>query len=85
MKCAVEMFELIKKKITDEYKDVPIISFGPFEAAVYKIDERYRMRIVLKCRRSKKLLKMLSEVLCTFGTAKYKNVTCGVDINPSAI
>ena len=85
MKCAVEMFELIKKKITDEYKDVPIISFGPFEAAVYKIDERYRMRIVLKCRRSKKLLKMLSEVLCTFSTPKYKNVTCGVDINPSTI
>ena len=85
MKCAVEMFELIKKKITDEYKDVPIISFGPFEAAVYKIDERYRMRIVLKCRRSKKLLKMLSEVLCTFSTPKYKNVSCGVDINPSTI
>ncbi len=84
-KCAVEIFEFLKKKTTDEYKDVPIISFGPFEATVYKIDERYRMRIVMKCKRSKKLLRLLSEVLCTFGTTKYKNVTCGVDINPTGV
>ena len=49
-----------------------------------KIDERYRMRIVLKCRRSKKLLQMLGEVLHA-STAEYKNVTCGVDINPTGI
>ena len=84
-KCAVEIFEFLKKKTTDEYKNVPIISFGPFEATVYKIDERYRMRIVLKCRLSKKLLALLSEVICTFGTTKYKNVVCGVDINPTGI
>ena len=84
-KCAVEIFEFLKKKTTSDYKDVPIISFGPFEATVYKIDERYRMRIVLKCRRSKKLLALLGEVLTTFGTTKYKNVTCGVDINPTGI
>ncbi|MBE6679218.1 MAG: primosomal protein N' [Ruminococcaceae bacterium] len=84
-KCAVEIFEFLKKKTANEYKNVPIISFGPFEATVYKIDERYRMRIVLKCRRSKQLLKLFSEVVCTFGTAKYKNVTCGVDINPTGI
>ena len=84
-KCAVEIFEFLKKKTADEYKNVPIISFGPFEATVYKIDERYRMRIVLKCRRSKQLLKLLGEVMCTFGTTKYKNVVCGVDINPTGI
>lgn len=83
-KCALEIFEALKAKMAGEYKDVPIISFGPFEATVYKIDERYRMRIVLKCRRGKKLLQMLGEVLRTF-TVKYKNVTCGVDINPTGI
>ena len=84
-KCAVEMFEFLKKKMTSEYKDVPIVSFGPFEATVYKIDERYRMRIVLKCRRSKKFLALMKEVLCTFGTTEYKSITCGVDINPTGI
>lgn len=84
-KCALEIFEMLKKKTTGEYKNVPIISFGPFEATVYKIDERYRMRIVLKCRRSKKLLQLLGEVLEHFNTPKYKHVTCGVDINPTGI
>ena len=84
-KCALEIFEFLRKKTTDEYKNVPIISFGPFEATVYKVDERYRMRIVLKCRRSKRLLRLLGEVLEQFGTTKYKNVTCGVDINPTGI
>ncbi|MBR5539056.1 MAG: primosomal protein N', partial [Clostridia bacterium] len=68
-KCALEIFEELKRKIAGEYKDVPIISFGPFEAAVYKIDERYRMRIVLKCRRSKRLLSLLHEVTEPFGAA----------------
>lgn len=84
-KCALEIFENMKKKIAGEYKDVPIISFGPFEATVYKIDERYRMRIVLKCRRSKRLLAMLREIIVPFGAEKYKNVTCSVDINPTGI
>ncbi len=83
-RAALEAFNEMKTKMAGEYKDVPIISFGPFEATVYKIDERYRMRIVLKCRRSKKLLQMLGEVLST-STAKYKNVTCGADINPTGI
>ncbi|MBQ6614380.1 MAG: primosomal protein N' [Clostridia bacterium] len=84
-KCALDIFETLKKKIAGEYKDVPIISFGPFEAAVYKIDEKYRMRIVLKCRRSRRLLKLLYEIVCDFGNAKYKNVTCSVDINPTGV
>ena len=83
-RCAIETFGLLKAKMAGEYKDVPIISFGPFEATVYKIDERYRMRIVLKCRRGKKLLQMLGEVLSS-SAAKYKNVTCGADINPTGI
>ena len=84
-RCAVDIFENLKKLIADEYKDVPIISFGPFEAAVYKIDSRYRMRIVLKCRRSKRLLSLLRKVTCECGVTKYKNVTCSVDINPTGI
>ena len=32
------------------YRDVPLISFGPFEAPVYRVDNRYRMRIVIKCK-----------------------------------
>ena len=71
--------------MSGEYRDVPILSFGPFEAPVYKLDDSYRMRVVLKCRRSKKLLAMLAELVAHFTSAKYKTVSCGVDINPTSI
>ena len=84
-KCATEIFEFLKEKMSGEYRDVPILSFGPFEAPVYKLDDSYRMRVVLKCRRSKKLLAMLAELVAHFTSAKYKTVSCGVDINPTSI
>ena len=83
--CAAEIFEFLKEKMSGEYRDVPILSFGPFEAPVYKLDDSYRMRVVLKCRRSKKLLAMLAELVAHFTSAKYKTVSCGVDINPTNI
>ena len=33
--------------------DVPLTVFGPFEASVYKINEKYRMQFVIKCRNNK--------------------------------
>mgnify|MGYP001755117874 FL=1 len=66
-----------------DFRDVPIISFGPFEAPVYKVDSTYRMRVVLKCRRSRQLLRMLGTLLETFSTPAYKAVSVGVDINPT--
>ena len=41
------------------------------------------MRVVLKCRRSKRLLAMLGELLRHFTTKDYKAVSVGVDINPT--
>ena len=50
---------------------------------LYKIEDCYRMRVVLKCRRSKRLLAMLGELLRHFTTKDYKAVSVGVDINPT--
>ena len=82
-KCATEIFTFMKDKMSGDYRDVPVISFGPFEAPLYKIEDCYRMRVVLKCRRSKRLLAMLGELLRHFTTKDYKAVSVGVDINPT--
>lgn len=82
-KCAAEIFTFMKDKMSGDYRDVPVISFGPFEAPLYKIEDCYRMRVVLKCRRSKRLLAMLGELLRHFTTKDYKAVSVGVDINPT--
>ena len=83
MKCAADIFTFMKDKMSGDYRDVPVISFGPFEAPLYKIEDCYRMRVVLKCRRSKRLLAMLGELLRHFTTKDYKAVSVGVDINPT--
>lgn len=82
-KCAADIFTFMKDKMSGDYRDVPVISFGPFEAPLYKIEDCYRMRVVLKCRRSKRLLAMLGELLRHFTTKDYKAVSVGVDINPT--
>ncbi|MBQ8416233.1 MAG: hypothetical protein IJX13_04975, partial [Clostridia bacterium] len=65
------------------YKDVELVSFGPFEAPVYRVDNKYRMRMVVKCKLNKRTLSMLAELLCSFGQKMGRKVSMGVDLNPS--
>ena len=80
---ATALFEELRRLMNGAFRDVPVISFGPFEAPVYKMDATYRMRVVLKCRRSKQLLRMLGALLETFSAPAYKAVSVGVDVNPT--
>ncbi len=79
--------EKLSKKLSDllntQYTDVPVMVFGPFEAPVYKVENKYRMRMVLKCRANKRLRAMLSDVLSFFGTAGTDGLSLSVDINPT--
>jgi primosomal protein N' (replication factor Y) len=66
-----------------EYADVSTVAFGPFEAPVYRVDNRYRMRMVIKCRLTRRTLAMFSELLCAFGKGAGRKITLSVDFNPS--
>ena len=76
---SAKLSELVK----GEYSDVPLVVFGPFEAPVYKVENKYRMRMVLKCRANKRCRAMLSEVLKHFSSAKANKLSLSVDINPT--
>ncbi|MBE6552943.1 MAG: primosomal protein N' [Ruminococcaceae bacterium] len=75
--------EELRVKIEHDYSDTPIILFGPFEAPVYRVDNKYRMRTVIKCKLNKKTLALFSETLCDFSAKAGKLVTLSVDFNPS--
>lgn len=83
MQASVRLAETVKKMIAGDYQDVSLVTFGPFEAPVYRVDNRYRMRMVIKCRLSKRTLSMFSEILCRFGPLNPKRITVGIDFNPS--
>jgi len=73
----------LEEKLKAEYSDLPFIVFGPFEAQVYKLNEKYRMRTVVKCRLSARSRKLFSELLCEF--AARRDASLSVDLNPLTV
>ena len=85
LKAAKVLADTIKDFASKEFSDVPLISFGPFEAPVYKVENKYRMRMILKCRLNKRSRTMLSEIMIKFSKANVKGLSLSVDLNPSNI
>ncbi len=73
----------LNEKLRGEYRELPTVVFGPFEAPVYKVENRYRMRMVIKCRLNRKCRKMFSELLSEFSRSGAKGLTLSADFNPS--
>ena len=68
-----------------EYKDVKVIAFGPFEAPIYKISDKYRLRMVVKCRLNSRARLLFDALLREFGDGGKNGVTLSADFNPSSI
>lgn len=85
-KTCVALLERLKSFLSSkEHADVPMVIFGPFEAPVYKVQNRFRMRLVIKCKLTKKSRKLFAELLSEFGRTNSKKLTLGVDFNPSSV
>jgi primosomal protein N' (replication factor Y) len=66
-----------------EFSDVPLQCFGPFEAPVYKVEDRYRMRMVVKCRLNHRSRALFAALLSSTEKAGAKKTVFSVDFNPS--
>ncbi len=74
-----DIFAKIKEIINKEYSDVKLIILGPSPSSIPKVNNRYRYRIIIKHKNSKRFREMLKKAL----DIKLKNdVSVGVDINP---
>ncbi len=77
--------EEIDIMLKTNFSDVSMIVFGPFEAPVYKVEEKYRMRIVIKCRLNKRSREMFSQMLIKFGREGAGKSAVSVDFNPTGL
>ena len=77
---AKHLSDLVIEKLSGEFGRFPFVVFGPFEAQVYKLNEKYRMRMVLKCKLNPETRKLFHELLCEFSGVR--DVTLTVDQNP---
>jgi primosomal protein N' (replication factor Y) len=72
-------------KDTPDYRELPMVMYGPFEAPVYRVDGKYRMRIIIKCRLSRALRRMFAGLLAEFAHTDEKSPSLSVDFNPTSL
>lgn len=77
--------EEFRQMAEGDYKDVTFVVFGPFEAPVYRVDNKYRMRMVIKCRQNRRTLAFFAELMCRFSEKTGRKINLGIDFNPSSL
>ena len=81
-KTARLILENIKKLLETEYKTVKLIILGPSAAAVAKVNNKYRFRMIIKCKNNAEFRKMLREAIDIKTSSE---VSVSVDINPETV
>ena len=76
------LFSTIKEKLKNDYSDVKVIILGPSVSTLAKINNRYRFRMIIKCKNNHRFREMLREVL---ESNKTNDVSISVDFNPETI
>lgn len=74
------------KKLIDtakaDYSDIPLRILGPSPAQVAKVSNKYRYKIIVKCRNTKRFRQLLAETIRKFNSVKEnKNTTAYIDMN----
>lgn len=80
---AQKLSDMILERVQGRYSSLPFVVFGPFEAQIYKLNEKYRMRMVVKCRLSSESRRMFSELLCEFSGER--SLSLSIDLNPLSV
>jgi len=73
----------VRELLSVEYKDYPFAVFGPHEAQVYKLNGKYRKKMIIKCRLGRKTREFFRELLLRHSTERDAVVT--VDLNPLTV
>ncbi len=80
---ANETINLLKQFSSGDYKGEKLIVLGPMPARVAKISEKYRYRIIVKCRNTSRFRQMISEIIKSISKeSRFSKVTVYADINP---
>jgi primosomal protein N' len=83
MLSANQLAEMLKNLTSGEFSDVAYVGFGPFEAPVYRVEGKYRMRMVIKCRLNKRSRALFASLLTAFGASGAAGTLLSIDFNPS--
>ncbi|MBR0302852.1 MAG: hypothetical protein IJQ80_03290, partial [Clostridia bacterium] len=82
---SVKLSERLSELLGGEYSDIRFQAFGPFESPIYKVKNVCRMRIVIKCRVSRRFRELITKLKLEFGKYGGRRLSLSVDINPNSI
>lgn len=75
--------DILKTNINKDFSDVKVIILTPTPAAVPRVNNKYRYRIIIKCKNNKRLRELLRVSVDDFYKSKYsKNSSISIDVNP---
>jgi primosomal protein N' (replication factor Y) len=79
---ALMFLDILKKQAKQENGNIPLKVLGPTQAGIYKMNNKYRYRIIIKCRANKDFKHFLKNVIVLSGKEKsLSNITIFADIN----
>ncbi|QNK42497.1 replication restart helicase PriA [Caproicibacter fermentans] len=79
-------FTLLCRTAKEDYADQPLRVLSPSPALVGRVSNRYRYKLILKCRDNKRIRRMISDLLIRFSSDRsYSDVTVFPDMNPETI
>ena len=84
-RCTETLAQKFKAQAESLPPDIPVIAYGPFEAPVYKLNEKYRMRMVIKTKLNRATRAMFSDLLGDFSRGGGEGVVLSVDFNPTSV
>ncbi len=76
------VFSNIKGLIDKEYKNVKVIILGPSVSSLAKVNNRYRYRMIIKCKNSSEFREMLKKALDIKASG---DASVSVDMNPETL
>ncbi|MCI8497554.1 MAG: primosomal protein N' [Clostridiales bacterium] len=83
---AQAFLRMLTQTAKERYPDLPLRVLCPVAAAVPKAGGKYRWRLIIKCRDTRRFRQMAGELLKTFAKCpEYKRVTAYADMNPDKI
>lgn len=83
---SVDFMQKLRETAQKEYSDQPMRVLNPSPALIGRVSNKYRYKLLIKCRSSKKFREMISRLLIWFPSKKeHTGVTAFSDMNPDSI
>lgn len=82
IKSSNDFMKRLIDKAKEDFSDIPLRILGPSPASIAKVSNKYRYKIIIKCRNTRRFRTLLADTTREFNSVKEnKNTTAYIDMN----